>query len=143
MHNEDDNLLGEQAKELRKDREKHAKALAELIEAKEWLMTLKERKAVAKGRFFTQKALCIISKYDYYDHFNRILEILLDKIYSPSMFEHRLFEHYVFTIVFEIPKPKDGVYGCAYFEGRKIALPEITELPFANQSHFDKLLDFM
>jgi hypothetical protein len=39
-------------------------------------------KKKARTQYFVPKAIGIISRFDYFDHFNRILEILLDKIFS-------------------------------------------------------------
>jgi hypothetical protein len=65
---------------------------------------------------------------------------MLDKMFSPEPFDRQTFEHYIFTLVFEIPCPRPGIAGSSYFEGLKMSLPDITELPYVNNSHFDKLL---
>jgi hypothetical protein len=36
-----------------------------------------------------------------------------------------------------------GIGGHASFEGIRMSLPQLTELPYVNNSHFDKLLEQM
>lgn len=105
------------------------------------LHDLKINKDKYKGKYWVPKALGIISRYDYYDYYNRMLETLVDKLHSGYMFVGKTLEHYIFTMVFEVPNPRPGL--SANFENIKMTLPAISELPFTNTSHYDKLLNVM
>lgn len=93
-----------------------------------------------KNILWVEKAITIISRYDFYDFHNRVLELLLDKLYGSALDDLKTFEHYIYSIVFEIPCPHKGDKNGAVFEGNRMCLPDITELPYVNSSHFDKLL---
>lgn len=83
----------------------------------------------------------IISRYDFYDFFRHILKTLLEK--KEKGFDQRTFEQFVFSMVFEIPCPSAGKLGSTRFDRWRLTLPEITDLPYVNLSHFDKLLQCM
>jgi hypothetical protein len=61
-------------------------------------------------------------------------------MFGEVLYENKTLEHYVYTIVFEIQCPSKGDKIGAVFEGNRFCLPNITELPYVNNTHFDLLL---
>lgn len=88
------------------------------------------------------KSIAIISRYPFYDYFNRILETILDKMYDPQGLDRQMLEHFLFTIVWKIPCPMAD-NNDVIFDGIRISLPAVHELPYVNDSHFDLLLQKM
>lgn len=129
--------MKEEEKELIEQKKKHETLIERLLMK---LENLKKTEKQATYTLWIEKSIGIISRYDYYDFFNRILEVLLDKMYGEALLDHKTLEHYVYTIVFEIACPSKGDKIGATFEGNRFCLPDITELPYVNNTHFDMLL---
>lgn len=93
------------------------------------------------SKIWVQQSIGIISRYDFYDFFRKILQRLLEK--KIQGFDGRTFEQYIFSMVFEIPYPSAGKLGSTRFDKWKLTLPEITDLPYVNVTHFGRLLKWM
>lgn len=98
-------------------------------------------------KVYIPKALCLISRYPFYDYFSEILEDL----YRAS--RHHVFnvlESYINKLVLETPAPPRGLVQVRYNKFSKqhqtieLKQPPINKLPYVNNSFFNclfKLID--
>lgn len=98
-----------------------------------------------KEKVWVPKAIAVASMYAYYDFFHEILADLHKRISEDT---ESLLEQHLFNIVFKIPAPirnKQTIFYplCNNRPPLEISLPSIEDLPFANQSHFELMLQFL
>jgi hypothetical protein len=117
-------------------KKKEAEKIRDELQAKLDKLENWEKSGLAK--IWVQQSIGIISRYNFYDFFRKILQRLLEK--KKEGFDQRTFEQYVFSMVFEIPCPSAGKLGSTRFDKWKLTLPEITDLPYVNVTHYDRLL---
>ena len=92
------------------------------------------------------KAICLASRYPFFDYFQQILEDLYLRV-KPASEQKTLLEQHIFQIVLTIPVPnRDGKkikYPLMNSDTLDIFLPSIDELPYCDHSFFTMLLDYI